>query len=343
MKFKSLATPADILTTKLHLSTVSLTFINKMVTKKAYAKINLGLRILRKREDGYHDIETIFHRINLFDEIALEPSSTISLICTDPPLPTDQPVPIPTGREDLAGDRNLCIRAAQLIQQFCNTKQGVHISLMKHIPVGAGLGGGSSDAAATLKGIIELWHINISEKALHSIALQLGSDVSYFLRQGTAYATGRGEVLEYFDLDLPYWIVVVYPIIPISTAWAYQQTQIQNLSAKGGSASGGKSQIPLKQIFLENINDPRRLITLLRNDFEPLILRTYEPVAQIKQALYNAGAEFAQLTGSGSAVYGLFSNEQYAEEATKQLRKEYQVFITPPHFHPEENWSDVRF
>ncbi|MBI4547601.1 MAG: 4-(cytidine 5'-diphospho)-2-C-methyl-D-erythritol kinase [Ignavibacteriae bacterium] len=286
-----------------------------MITLKAYAKINLGLRLLRKREDGYHDIETIFHRINLFDEIALEPSSTISLTCTDLTLPTDE--------------RNLCIRAAQLLQQHCNSRQGVHISLKKNIPVSAGLGGGSSDGAATLRGLIELWNVNVPDKELCSIALQLGSDVAYFLRRGTAYTTGRGEVLEYFDLDLPYWIVVVFPSLHISTAQAYQNVQLKSQKKKGGN------QTSLKELLLESINDPRMLMNFLHNDFESLILRSYRDVAQVKKALYDAGAVFAQLSGSGSAVYGLFSNEQYANDAGKELCKNYQVFTTQPHFKPD--------
>ena len=282
-----------------------------MITLKAYAKINLGLRILRKQEDGYHDIETLLHRIDLLDEICLEPAPTISLTCQKPDLPTD--------------GRNLCVRAAQILQQEVKIKAGVHITLKKKIPIGAGLGGGSSDAASTLLGLIKLWLLDLPHATLHSLALQLGSDVPYFLSLGTAYATGRGEKLECFHLNIPYWIVLVYPNLRISTRWAYQNIQISNL----------KSQISIKQLLLENLNNPRRLITLLPNDFESLVLRTHEPVARVKQALYVAGAEFAQMSGSGSAVYGFFSNERYAREAAEELRKHYPVFITRPHFQPE--------
>lgn len=282
-----------------------------MVTLKAYAKINLGLRILRKREDGYHDIETIFHRVNIYDEITLQQSSTVSLTCNQADLPIDE--------------HNLCIRAAQLLQQLCNIKQGVHISLKKNIPLAAGLGGGSSDAATTLLGLVDFWNVKISEHELHAIAVQLGSDVPYFLGNESAYATGRGEILEYFHLDLPYWIVVVYPHVNISTSWTYQNIKIQSR----------KTGISLKDILLENINNPKKLITLLKNDFEPLVLQTHEPVARVKQSLSDFGADFTQLSGSGSSVYGIFSEESHARNAVIELSKHYQVFLTPSSFHAE--------
>ena len=176
---------------------------------RAYAKINLGLRILRKRADGYHDIETIFYRIQPYDEIVLELSHGISLVCNNSELPTDE--------------GNLCVRAAGMLQQHYDIIERVHISLKKSIPVGAGLGGGSSDAASVLTGLVELWKLPASENDLRSFAVQLGSDVPYFLEPGTAYGTGRGEKLDYFDFDFPYWIVLVYPNIHISTAWAYRE------------------------------------------------------------------------------------------------------------------------
>ncbi|MBI1807643.1 MAG: 4-(cytidine 5'-diphospho)-2-C-methyl-D-erythritol kinase [Ignavibacteria bacterium] len=281
-----------------------------MISLKAYAKINLGLRILGKRKDGYHEIETIFHRVNVFDEIEIELASVISLACSDPALPIDK--------------RNLCIRAVRLLQRECNIKQGVQISLKKNIPVGAGLGGGSSDAAATLLALVKWWNINISHERLNAIALQLGSDVPYFLKEGTAYATGRGEVLEYFDLDIPYWIVLVYPNIHISTAWAYQQVLTENQ----------KPAIPLKQIVQENISDPRLLVAHIPNDFEPLVLRSHGAVVRVKKNLYDSRAEFVQMSGSGSAVYGFFAKESDAREAAGNMDKAYSVFITPPHFIP---------
>lgn len=293
-----------------------------MTTTRAYAKINLGLRILRKREDGYHDIETVFHRINLYDEVTLEPSSTISLSCTSDEIPTD--------------DRNLCIRAAGLLQKFLNSAAGVHITLKKNIPVGAGLGGGSSNAAAVLKSLPKWWNRPVSDEELRLLALQLGADVPYFLKPGTAYATGKGESLEYFDLDVPYWIVIVYPNLYISTTWAYQNVEIKDgkLKMKKTLTPNLKHQMALKQILLEHVHQPNVLMNLLRNDFEPLTLRTYGVVAEVKKFLYDAGAVFAQMSGSGSSVYGFFDKEAIAQSLTTELAKHYQVFMTPPHFTP---------
>lgn len=288
-----------------------------MLLLRAYAKINLGLRILRKREDGYHDIETIFHRVNLYDEITFEQAPEISLTSTGIDVPVN--------------DDHLCLRAARLLQSEQRVQSGVRIMLNKKIPVGAGLGGGSSDAAATLIGLNSLWQLGLSHELLSSLALRLGSDVPYFLKPGSATATGRGELLEYFDLDLPYWIVLVYPDLHISTAWAYGAMHIGHRT----------SNISLKQILLENMNDPRRLPLLLPNDFEPLVLRTHEPVARVKKMLYDRGAVFAQMSGSGSSVYGLFRDENDAIGAADEFRQQFPVFVTPPHFQVPINGSSV--
>src|SRR5258708_16357710 len=150
-----------------------------MLTVRAYAKINLGLRILGERDDGYHDLETVFHRIDLYDELELETSDRISVECIPEGLPTDE--------------RNLCVRAALLLRDYLREEDGVKMLLRKNVPSGAGLGGGSADAAATLIGLVRLRHAEIPFEQLRSIALKLGSDVPYFLQQDAAYAGGRGE------------------------------------------------------------------------------------------------------------------------------------------------------
>lgn len=290
------------------------------MTARAYAKINLGLRILRKRKDGYHDIETIFHRINLFDELVFEPSSVISMSCNRHELPTD--------------DTNLCIRAAGLLQRTLKIQSGVHITLKKNIPIGAGLGGGSSDAGAVLTTLPVWWNEDPTKIDLHALALELGSDVPYFLKHGTAYATGRGEILQYFTLDLPYWVVVIYPNIHIATSWAYQNASLANEKLRTKNRQSDQS---LKDIVLEHLHQPRMLMNLLHNDFEALILRTYPEVAKIKKLLYDGGAIFAQLSGSGSSVYGFFREQGYAHHIAESVHHQYQVFVTPPHFQTERD------
>ena len=293
-----------------------------MINLKAYAKINLGLRILSQRDDGYHDIETVFHRVHPYDEIGLEPASDITLTINSRVLPSD--------------NQNLCVKAAKLLQLYIGSENGVHIFLNKNIPIGAGLGGGSSDAASTLTGLIKLWHIDISKKELLKIGLQLGSDVPYFLASGTAYATSRGEILEYFEFTLPYWIVIIYPNIHVSTKWAYEAIRDTRYNKHKSKVNDPSSSISLRQNLLDNIHNPMQLNIVLHNDFEPIVLHKYETIAYTKVSLYAAGAKFAQMSGSGSAIYGLFTSEQEAKNAAEQLGKRYHVFVTPPNFKPEE-------
>jgi len=283
-------------------------FFSIVVSVKAYAKINLGLRILRKRDDGYHDIETVFHRVNVYDDLTFGPSRNVSLVCSNAQVPTDE--------------SNLCVQAALLLQDYRNVREGACISLTKNIPVGAGLGGGSSDAAATLLGLARFWGLDVTRKDMFSLARTLGSDVPYFLNNGTAYATGRGDVLEYFDFDCPYWIVIVYPNLHVSTAWAYRNFRI----------SGDVPRDTLKEILLASIANLQTLNSLVKNDFEPLVLQQYEAIALTKQKLSDAGAEFVQMTGSGSSVFGFFSDERLSQIAAFELGKQYQLFVTPPHF-----------
>lgn len=288
-----------------------------MITLKAYAKINLGLRILRKREDGYHDIETVFFRVNPFDEINLELDSKISMTSNEINLPIDE--------------TNLCIRAAKLLQQQTGVTKGAKIRLLKNIPIGAGLGGGSSDAASTLLGLVKLWNLKIPEEKLRSIALELGSDVPYFLKTGTAFAEGRGEILEYFDFDLPYWIVLLYPNIHISTAWAYQSLN----ATHPHHVSHPTSHITLKDFLLKNIHNSHELNQNLLNDFEPAVLHEHKQIGFAKLMLYSEGACFAQMSGSGSSVFGFFNDEHKAISAAEKLQNRYKIFITASIFHPE--------
>ncbi len=281
-----------------------------MVSLKAHAKINIGLRIIGKRSDGYHDIETVFHRVNPYDEIIIEPSASVTLTCTDPTLPTD--------------DRNLCVRATQLLKKYTIENRGAAITLKKNIPIGAGLGGGSSDAAATLLGLTKLWELNINEATLHTLALQLGSDVPYFLKEGTAHARGRGEILEYFHLPLPYWIIVVYPNIHISTTWAYSQLRENHQHGPLDPS------VSLRDAVLAHMHDPQELAKFIFNDFEPVVLHQNETMRFCKISLYAAGAKFAQMSGSGSAFYGFFTDQATAFTAAESFSKKHKVFITPP-------------
>ncbi len=282
-------------------------------TVNAYAKINLGLHILRKREDNYHDIETILHRINIYDSITVErkKSGEIFIHCTDPGIPTDT--------------SNLCYKAAGLFYSTIEHEHELAITIEKNIPVGAGLGGGSSNAATVLRACNMLYGYPLDDSILTNLASRIGSDVPYFLHAGSAYATGRGETLEYFDLELPYWIVLVYPRIHIETKWAYQSyTPNRNMRNHN-----------LKSLVQKNIMKPRSWVNTLRNDFEPIVFRTYPVVMRVKESLMKSGADFALMSGSGSSVFGLYQDETYAKEIAESLPATYDVWITPPFFVPD--------
>lgn len=278
----------------------------------AYAKINLGLQIVRKREDGYHDIETVFHRIALHDTLTLEPCTEGIDVVTDHP---DAP----------PGERNLCHRAASEILSRCGHRGGARVAIEKRIPVGAGLGGGSADAAAVLCHLPALLGLNLRDTDRFEIAAAIGSDVPYFLQDGSAYAHGRGELLSYFDLALPYWIVLVYPNIHVSTAWAYRSfTFNPNLP-----------MLPLREMIIAHLDEPNEWVNKLRNDFEPAVFREHEPVMRVKEILYRTGADFALMSGSGSSVFGLFRREDYAREAAGFFSRAHFTHLTPPFFTPD--------
>lgn len=293
----------------------------------AYAKINLGLRVVDKRSDGFHNIETVFHRIHLFDEITLQHYDSISVTCTNPQIPNN--------------NDNLCWKAVELLQREAGVTSGAKIHIVKNIPVGAGLGGGSSNAATVLKHLPALWNIRIDNSVLEKAALQLGSDVPFFLKDSTAYAQGRGEKLSYFQLRLPYWIVVVYPNIHVSTPWAYTA-----LSERRGGITPNRQRmindfslarlprwILFNSIFLvRSYLIQRGLPLILENDFEEVVFEQYPHIKEIKIRLVKLGAAYALMSGSGSSVFGLFDDEQSARDAATMFSPNNFVHLTEPDF-----------
>jgi 4-diphosphocytidyl-2-C-methyl-D-erythritol kinase len=278
---------------------------------RAYAKINIGLHILGKRPDGFHNLETIFREIDLYDEIRLQPADKIAMNADSILVPIDA--------------SNLCMKAAQLLQKEKRIKKGVEIFLVKKIPLGAGLGGGSSDAASVLRGLNKMWKLNLSDNDLRALAGQLGADVPFFITGGNAYATGRGEILYHFDLDIPYWITLVTPPVHISTAWAYNGLKL----TRNGRPTGFQQKIE------KQMRKPQELPSLIQNDFEPSIFRIYPKIKETKEKLMQAGALFSMMTGSGSSVFGFFKNEQKAKDVRTLFPAGYQVTITAPSFAPD--------
>ena len=289
------------------------------LTLAAPAKINLGLHVLRKREDGYHDLETVFYRVGWHDTVMLRPSTEITMTCSDPSLPTD-------------GD-NLCIQAAQRLAEQIDAHKGAKqgeprgaaIHLEKRVPYGAGLGGGSSDAAATLRGLLNLWDADVPADVLHSIGASIGSDVPFFLLDDApaAYATGRGDNLTPLQangdpLVIPYAVVVVAPPVEIATPVAYQHV-----------TPNATDRPDVKEIVASL--DLGRWRAELRNDFEGPIAAAYPSVAAAHDVLHDYGADYVSLSGSGSAVYGIFTSPTQAESAQEAAVHEgYRAHCTLP-------------
>ncbi len=277
---------------------------------KAFAKINLGLLITGKRSDGYHTLETIFAPINWYDTIEFTDFDLISMSCSNIDLPVD--------------DNNLCIKAARLLQQFVGTRKGVSMKLHKQVPFGAGLGGGSSDAATVLRVLNALWQVNVSQAELHALAVKLGADVPYFLAiKGLAYARGIGDELNDLGLTLPYFIVTVFPEEHIATVWAY----------KNFYPRFDRELPDLKKLTSELcLYEKKEGISAFENDFESAVFDHFPAVRQVKYTLLEAGSIFASLSGSGSAVFGLFEHESDALAAMKLLPEAYRTSLTPPGF-----------
>lgn len=242
------------------------------------AKINLGLYVLRKRADGFHDISTCFYPVNWTDILEIIPADNFSF--------TSSGLTIPGDSKD-----NLCIKAYNLLKKDYQLPP-VSIHLHKIIPMGAGLGGGSSDAAFILKGLNELFELELKIGDLQFYAQQLGSDCSFFLYDQPMIASGRGDELQALDLSISeFRIVIIYPQIHINSASAY--SSLNPLDAR----------VTLKNVLQQDVFTWKHS---LFNDFEKTIFQLYPQIHSLKEKLYDAGAVYSSMSGSGSAVYGLF-------------------------------------
>jgi 4-diphosphocytidyl-2-C-methyl-D-erythritol kinase len=272
------------------------------------AKINLRLEILSKRPDNYHEIKTIFHKISIFDKIGLEkiPGNEVHLTIDNPDIPTD--------------NTNLAVKAANLLLNYADIKPGIKIDIKKNIPSGAGLGGGSSNAAITLKGLNRLLKLNISEQILADFAVKLGADVPFFLTDSsTAYATGIGEKIKSIETPNKLWFLVIFPGFTVSTAWAYNSINKYNLLTKSTKNNN------IKNYSL----DIKTVKSLLYNDFESVVNKRHTEIPKIKEQLLKTGAQGAMLSGSGSSVFGIFPDKESAENASLNFKidSKQKVFI----------------
>ncbi len=265
---------------------------------RSYAKINLYLDVICRRDDGYHDIETIFQTVSLSDTLRVRPlDSRIELTCSAPEAGTI--------------DDNLVYRAAQLLRSECGCVLGAGMELEKEIPVAAGLAGGSGDAAAALIALNDLWALDLSEEQLRALALQLGSDVPYCLNGGTMAATGRGEIMEKLSALPETWFVLLHPLIRVSTPSAYQHPRL-GLSEE--SPIDGKT--PSFRTALHDFQSGE-LSSLLYNRMENAVFTMYPELRELKKRLVESGCSGALMSGSGPTLFGICADEEEAERIAK--------------------------
>lgn len=274
------------------------------ISLQANAKINIGLQIRDQRSDGYHNIHTLFQEIDLFDTIILEKqnsgcdfSSNVDWLQND--------------------SSNLCIKAWQMMVDTFGIG-GVSIQLEKRIPAGGGLGGGSSNAATILKGLRQLYKLNVSDDELESLSVTLGADVPFFIRGGIQVGDGIGEKLTPIPVTIPGTLLLVIPNIHIDTGWAYGECK---------KILDASREIVNFASFIRKENIP---FMLFENDFEAIVVPTYPEIGHIKDSLRAQGARFASLSGSGSTVFGLFDEEADAKLAESYFSDRYTTYLSYP-------------
>jgi 4-diphosphocytidyl-2-C-methyl-D-erythritol kinase len=272
------------------------------------AKVNFGLRILGQRSDGYHAIETIFQMLDLCDWLTFRPhgAGNVRLSCNIPALPTDA--------------SNLAVRAAKLLQDEMHVRQGVEITLDKCIPIAAGLGGGSSNAALVLLVLNRLWKVHCPITTLYALAGQLGSDVPFFLNGPTALAEGRGEVLSSTSPLPPLRGLLLNPGFGISSGWAYSQF----------SGHSSATALPISTVLQAlRQQDFALLAESMVNDLEPGVVAAYPVIHEMQDALRALGAPLTFMSGSGPTVGGLFTSAAMFETARATLGRQSAWTVLP--------------
>jgi len=309
------------------------------LTLKAPAKINWFLKVLGLRDDGFHEIQSLIQKVTLYDILIFEPAEDLVL----------------TTSQDIASvppEQNLVYKTAMLLKEKCGVANGAHIHLEKIIPMAAGLGGGSSDAAAALKGLNKLWRLNLSQEKLHDFAGQLGSDVPVFLCSSPAFVEGRGERITPVKTSAQFDILLVKPAVSVSTAWAYTMLSVMRNASwdkkitenfePGKSLITHHSSRSLRGLtnMAEKVDNIKFFISMLErakssiagrrdilssikdsflNDFEAAVTGHFSVIADIKNRLLQAGAIVSLMSGSGSAVFGVFASEKDASKAAAAL------------------------
>lgn len=292
------------------------------INLKAPAKINLFLQVMEKRPDGYHNIDSLMQVVDLYDEITLERSNDLELVCE--------------GMPNLPPEKNLAYKAAEIVagQSYI---PGVRITLTKNIPSGAGLGGGSSDAAFVIRGLMKLYDLKIEVSQLLELAGKLGADVPFFLGRGQARVGGIGEVIQDIKLPLSYKVLIVKPPFNVDTSKAY--AGLDDLR-KGKYYLTNNEKITL---LYRNLADHNfvRVVNLFINDLEEVVFSWHKELSQVKECLINSGAFYSGMSGSGSSVFGLFSPDNRIDQIAGRLEeKNYQVFSCKPVLLPPASLSN---
>jgi len=271
-------------------------------TLTAPAKVNLCLRVLGKRADGFHEIDSVFYQVSLFDTLHFRPSGTLEFSSN--------------GLDAGPAEDNLVLKAAELLRAETGVSSGAGISLEKKIPSGAGLGGGSSDAACALLGLCRLWDLELPMERLHGMAEALGSDVPFFLYGPAARVGGRGEIVSPFSPCSTFHILLVKPECPVSTAWAYQSLTL--------TKTGENNRL---SCFGDPGFDVRKVSDRLQNDFESSVFSRFPVIGEIKSQLLECGSLGAVMSGSGSTVAGLFETRGQAEAASRNFGEHWNAVV----------------
>jgi len=273
----------------------------------APAKVNLYLKVTGKRPDGYHDLVSVMQALELCDEVEVRRAERgIRIECDDPAVP--------------AGPGNIAYRAAETLIGRCGPSAGVDIRLRKRIPAAAGLGGGSSDGAAVMRAMVEIFGLDIAKEELFGIAAKVGADLPFFLGWPTALAKGIGEVLSPLGPPPPTWVMLVNPGFEVPTGWVFANLNLRLT----------KSSNNIKLPTLEDWADDRTLIgPSLDNDLESVTVGRYPVIGEIKRKLLGLGADGALMSGSGPTVFGLFGQEYAAMSARDELAASgWRIFVT---------------
>jgi 4-diphosphocytidyl-2-C-methyl-D-erythritol kinase len=280
------------------------------LTVGAPAKINLDLRVLRRRPDGYHDIDSLFQAVSLFDRLKFtrrDDAGGVRLSLTRPAtLPTDY--------------SNLIVKAFHLLKKRFGLAGGMEVELEKNIPIAAGLGGGSADGAATILACQILFELPLSRAEMAALSAEIGSDLPFFFSSGQAHVTGRGEVVEDVELPLDYWLVLVTPPVAVSTAQAYAALRLPLTSSRAPRSFRGW-KAPSE--FVKWLSDSG-------NDFESRSLEMLGPLAEAKSGLTDTGALLSRMSGSGPTVFGLYNNAPDLEGDRVLGRSDWSVSTVRP-------------